>query len=164
MWLELSLILTLISKKLSYKKIGIKGIEQVPSLNIPNIYSVDFICDDLLNFILKYGHIVHTNSICIAKRVFNTVGLFDTVTYYVEEDFRNDEKMIFFGYKVVENEVIELDSKYREAKLKGDELRKQRNDISGMISFDYNEEDYMYCAEDITINYVGKGEYLWMPN
>jgi len=31
------------------------------------------------------------------------------------------------------DEVIELDSKYREAKLKGDELRKQRNDISGMI-------------------------------
>lgn len=85
-------------------------------------------------------------------------------TYYVEEDFRNDKKMIFFGYKVVENEVIELD--YYEVEKISKYRRNDYDDnvILFIVSFDYIEEDYMYCAEDITINYVGRGEYLWMPN
>ena len=51
------------------------------------------------------------------------------------------------------DEVIELDSKYREAKLKGDELRKQRNDISGMIGALMREgkkEEAMAKKEEVT--------------
>ena len=51
------------------------------------------------------------------------------------------------------DEVIELDSKYREAKLKGDELRKQRNDISGMIGALMREgkkEEAMAKKDEVT--------------
>jgi len=51
------------------------------------------------------------------------------------------------------DEVIELDSKYREAKLKGDELRKQRNDISGMIGALMREgkkDDAMAKKDEVT--------------
>ena len=51
------------------------------------------------------------------------------------------------------DEVIELDAKYREAKLKGDELRKQRNDISGMIGALMREgkkEEAMAKKDEVT--------------
>lgn len=98
------------------------------------------------------------NGIELSDDYFEVVNELDN--YLEDDDFRDDRIVIYFGYKVVEKEIIDLE--YYEL----DSISSyKRNDfdediILYTITFDYSEVDYMHFVKKISINYVGKGEHL----
>ena len=58
----------------SHRRLG-KNVVESNSL-LDEFTTEDFVCDDLLDLVFKKGEVIHTNSICIKRTIFDIVGMF----------------------------------------------------------------------------------------